>query len=61
MTLTFSAGVLYKYLLRKMSLLISVQFYDYITHRWLMASAQHGTGQDMGVVLHDPNKTIDLH
>ena len=61
MTLTFGAGDLYKHLLRKLSLLTSVQFHDYITHRWLRASAEHGTVQHTGVVLHDQNKTVDLH
>ena len=41
MTLTFRAGDLYNSLLWKLSLLTSVQFHDYITHLWLMASAEH--------------------
>lgn len=61
MTLTFGAGDLHKCLLRKLSLLTSVKFPDYLTHQWLTARAEHGTVQHMGVVLHDQSKTIDLH
>lgn len=61
MTLTFGAGDLYKCLPRKLSLLTSVQFHDYITRWWLTASAEHGTAQHTGVVLHEQKKTVDFH
>lgn len=61
MTLTFGAGDLYNCLHRKLSLLTSVQFHDYITRRWRTASAEHGTVQHIGVVLHDQNKTLNVH